>query len=33
MKTFLELFNIILTGNKDDSRRAAREARKLDLIY
>lgn len=29
MKTFIELFNIILTGNKDDSRKAAREVRKL----
>jgi len=29
MKTFIELFNIILTGNKDDSRTAAREVRKL----
>ena len=29
MKTFIELFSIILTGNKDDSRKAAREVRKL----
>lgn len=28
-KTFVELFDIILTGNKDDSRKAAREVRKL----
>ena len=28
-KTFPELFNIILTGNKDDSRKAARDVRKL----
>lgn len=28
-KTFPELFNIILTGNKDDSRTAARKVRKL----
>jgi hypothetical protein len=28
-KTFLELFAIILTGNKDDSRKAAREVRQL----
>ncbi len=28
-KTFTELFDIILTGNKDDSRKAAREVRKL----
>ena len=28
-KTFPELFNIILTGNKEDSRKAAREVRKL----
>ena len=28
-KTFPELFDIILTGNKDDSRKAAREVRKL----
>lgn len=28
-KTFSELFDIILTGNKDDSRKAAREVRKL----
>lgn len=28
-KTFTEIFDIILTGNKDDSRKAAREARKL----
>lgn len=28
-KTFTELFNIILTGNKDDSHMAAREVRKL----
>lgn len=29
MKTFTELFDIILTGDKDNSRNAAREARKL----
>ncbi len=29
MKTFLELFNIILSGDKDASRRAAREVRKF----
>ena len=29
MKTFIELFSIILTGNKDDSHKAAREVRKL----
>ncbi len=29
IKTFLELFEVILTGNKDDSRKAAREVRKL----
>ncbi|MCK5510728.1 hypothetical protein KAI65_04285 [Candidatus Parcubacteria bacterium] len=28
-KTFPEFFNIILTGNKEDSRKAAREVRKL----
>jgi len=28
-KTFTELFEIILTGDKDDSRKAAREVRKL----
>lgn len=28
-KTFIELFDIILIGNKDDSRKAAREVRKL----
>ena len=28
-KTFPELFNVILTKNKDDSRKAAREVRKL----
>ncbi len=28
-KTFTELFDIIFTGNKDDSRKAAREVRKL----
>ena len=28
-KTFIELFDIILNGNKDDSRKAAREVRKL----
>jgi len=29
MKTFVELFEIILTGSKDDSRKVAREVRKL----
>ncbi|MFH0853960.1 MAG: hypothetical protein V1891_00485 [bacterium] len=29
MKTFTELFDIILAGDKDDSRKAARDARKL----
>ena len=29
MKTFAELFNIILTGNKDESRKASRDVRKL----
>jgi len=29
IKTFTELFDIILTGNKEDSRKAAREVRKL----
>lgn len=29
MKTFIELFYIILTGSEDDSRKAAREVRKL----
>jgi len=29
MKTFIELFNVILIANKDDSRHAAREIRKL----
>lgn len=29
MKTFIELFNIILTGDKEASRQAAREVRKL----
>lgn len=28
-KTFTELFNVILTGNKDDSKKAAREVRKF----
>ena len=28
-KTFTELFKVILTGDKDDSRKAAREVRKL----
>lgn len=28
-KTFIELFDIILTGNKEDSRKAAREVRRL----
>ena len=28
-KTFNELFDIILTGNKDDSRKAARDVQKL----
>ena len=28
-KTFTELFDVILTGNKDDSRKAARDVRKL----
>ena len=29
VKTFSELFAVILTGNKEDSRKAAREVRKL----
>ena len=29
MKTFIEYFNIILTGDRDTSRKAAREVRKL----
>jgi len=29
LKTFVELFDIILTGNKDNSRIAARKVRKL----
>lgn len=28
-KTLIELFAVILTGNKDDSRNAAREVRKV----
>ena len=28
-KTFIELFDVILTGNRDESRKAAREVRKL----
>lgn len=32
MKTFTKIFDIILTGNKDDSRKAAREERKFLYI-